>query len=364
MSTLTKTFLSILSSKKGRGAIKGVLIVFFSPLILCLILVMGGADGGAKHNNHMIETVFRDLPISASVPEEFKVFVENFQYSMNRIDEEIDMIESEVHGNFDRVFIKSILYSLFVDTQSNEQLRNINYTSYIECFIDSETQEIEIKGKEDSEVLKVEITTKRVITNTTRTLSNVSSFLHTEITEEKTEMIYEIYAQVNSNFGKGFDVYASVMSLIAPHLEASKNRPYAGGQFGSPFESGWKKNVTSEFGKRDEIKLDSGATTSTTHTGIDIAKRHGTPIQVVNDGVVIAVRNTDIGLGLFCIVDHGGGIFTVYGHTSRILVKEGDKVVKGQVIAEVGSTGYSTGAHLHLEVIENSKYVNPRNYLK
>ena len=364
MSTLAKTFLSLLSSKKGRSVIKTVLIVALSPLILCLILVMGGADGGAKHNNHMIETVFRDLPISASVPEEFRAFVENFQYSMNRIDEEIDKVESEVDGNFDRVFIKSILYSLFVDAQSNEQLRNINYTSYIDCFIKTETEEVEYENQEDNETINVELTTKKVITDTSKVLSNVASFLHTEITEEKREMIYEIYAQVNSNFGKGYDVYASIMSLIAPHLEASENRPYAGGQFGSPFASGWKNNVTSEFGKRDAIKVDSGATTSTTHTGIDIAKKHGTSIQVVNDGVVIAVRNSDVGLGLFCIVDHGGGIFTVYGHTSRILVKEGDKVVKGQVIAEVGSTGYSTGAHLHLEVIEHSKYVNPRNYLK
>ena len=364
MNTAIKAFLYLVSSKKGRNAIKIVLVVALSPVILCLILVMGGADGGAKHNNHMIETVFRDLPISSSVPEEFKVFVENFQYSMNRIDEEIDKVESEVSGNFDRVFIKSILYSLFVDAQSNELLRNINYASYIECFIESETKEIEIEGQENSVNLKIEVTIKRVITNTNRTLLNVSSFLHTEITEEKVDMIYEIYAQVNSNFGKGYDVYASIMSLIAPYLEASKNRPYAGGQFGSPFESGWKKSVSSEFGTRIPITLDNGVVTSTAHTGIDIAKKHGTPIQVVNDGIVIAVRNTKVGLGLFCIVDHGGGIFTVYGHTSRILVKEGDKVIKGQVIAEVGSTGYSTGPHLHLEVIENSKYINPRNYLK
>ena len=93
------------------------------------------------------------------------------------------------------------------------------------------------------------------------------------------------------------------------------------------------------------------------HTGIDIASKKGTPIKVAADGVVIKTVKSAVENGIYCIVDHGGGYATLYSHCSNLLVSEGDKVEKGREIALVGSTGNSTGPHLHFELQKNSEPV-------
>ncbi|MEG0898576.1 MAG: peptidoglycan DD-metalloendopeptidase family protein [Oscillospiraceae bacterium] len=105
------------------------------------------------------------------------------------------------------------------------------------------------------------------------------------------------------------------------------------------------------------------------HTGIDIAGSgaYGKNIVAANTGTVAFVQTTYVpgrGYGKYIIIDHGGGITTLYGHTSQIYVNVGDTVSRGQAIAAVGSTGWSTGPHLHFEVRVNKKHVNPWTYLK
>ena len=134
--------------------------------------------------------------------------------------------------------------------------------------------------------------------------------------------------------------------------------------FSSPIEGDWTKKVTSEFGTRDPITLSDGTVTSAYHTGLDLGEVYGKDIYAISDGTVIVVREDKTGLGLYCVIDHGGGIFSAYGHTSAIVVNEGDQVIRGQKIGEVGSSGWSTGTHLHLEIISDHEAVNPRKYLK
>ncbi|HAR61932.1 MAG: hypothetical protein DKM50_07870 [Candidatus Margulisiibacteriota bacterium] len=98
------------------------------------------------------------------------------------------------------------------------------------------------------------------------------------------------------------------------------------------------------------------------HSGIDIAAPMGKPIQAVDSGVVIFSGKWG-GYGKATIVDHGRGYSTVYAHQSRLLVNEGQKVDKGQIIGLVGSTGFSTGPHLHFEVRINGSTDNPMKYL-
>lgn len=99
------------------------------------------------------------------------------------------------------------------------------------------------------------------------------------------------------------------------------------------------------------------------HTGLDIANKYGTPIKAADSGEIIFAGWWD-GYGKAVVIDHGKKTTTVYAHMSRIYKQVGATVAKGQVVGLVGSTGYSTGPHLHFEVRKNGKPVNPYTYLK
>jgi murein DD-endopeptidase MepM/ murein hydrolase activator NlpD len=111
--------------------------------------------------------------------------------------------------------------------------------------------------------------------------------------------------------------------------------------------------VTSEFGPR----------WGTQHEGMDIAAATGTPVRSMAAGVV---RRADWngGYGNAVIIDHGNGISTLYGHNSALSVKPGQRVNAGDIIAKAGSTGDSTGPHVHLEVRIKDKQINPRPWLE
>ncbi len=98
------------------------------------------------------------------------------------------------------------------------------------------------------------------------------------------------------------------------------------------------------------------------HNGIDIAAATGTAVYAYADGKVTSVSQ-DNTLGKYITIDHGGGLKTRYLHLSAYKVSVGDKVTAGQRIGSVGNTGYSTGSHLHFEVLKNGAYVSPWNYI-
>ena len=134
---------------------------------------------------------------------------------------------------------------------------------------------------------------------------------------------------------------------------------YAGGKMCWP--SAASVRVTSPFGNRIHPILG----VYKFHTGIDIGAGHNTKILAANSGkVIVAVVNRgNTGYGTYVIIDHGGQISTLYAHCEKLLVKVGDKVLRGQPIALVGTTGSSTGYHLHFEVRINGQYQNPLEYV-
>ncbi|MEM6532481.1 MAG: M23/M56 family metallopeptidase [Myxococcota bacterium] len=95
------------------------------------------------------------------------------------------------------------------------------------------------------------------------------------------------------------------------------------------------------------------------HIGIDIAAPQGTPIRAPAPGTVLSVRTSRIKYGNLLVLDHGGGFVTRYAHLKSFEVKVGDRVQAGDVIAQVGNTGYSTGPHLHFEVLASGKHIDP-----
>lgn len=131
---------------------------------------------------------------------------------------------------------------------------------------------------------------------------------------------------------------------------------YVGGVMSWP-ATGYER-ITSPYGYRIHPILK----TKKLHTGIDIGVPMGGNIVAAQSGRVI---HSDWlgGYGKVAMIDHGGGIVTLYAHNSKLLVKEGQEVKRGQVITKAGSTGMSTGPHLHFEVRENGNYVDPLKYV-
>ena len=121
--------------------------------------------------------------------------------------------------------------------------------------------------------------------------------------------------------------------------------------------------ITSDFGYRKSPV--AGATTN--HSGIDIGVPAGTPVKAIADGIIIAASGGMRGYGNGVFIDHGiingKRIVSEYGHLSKFEVKNGDKVHQGQVIAESGNTGISSGPHLHITIRENNIPVNPKKYI-
>jgi len=132
---------------------------------------------------------------------------------------------------------------------------------------------------------------------------------------------------------------------------------YVGGKFLWPSTNSYR--ITSPYSMRVHPTLG----VYKQHTGIDIAASYGTNVLAAADGTVI-IAGWNNAYGNYVVINHGGGVTTLYGHNSSLTVSKGQKVSRGQVIAKVGSTGYSTGPHIHFEVQVNGSPVNPMSYLQ
>lgn len=141
-----------------------------------------------------------------------------------------------------------------------------------------------------------------------------------------------------------------------PEPEPIPEDTYNGGAFLWPCPASTR--ITSDYGNRQSPT--AGA--SSNHKGIDIGAPFGSDIVAAADGEVIFAGYSNGG-GNYIMIDHGGSLYTVYMHASSLCVSKGDKVSRGQTVAKVGSTGISTGNHLHFGVSLNGAYVSPWNYL-
>lgn len=149
---------------------------------------------------------------------------------------------------------------------------------------------------------------------------------------------------------------ANIANLIRLRLSSGRNRILIRGTGVMSLPSDGP--LTSMFGYRQHPILHSRRF----HAGIDFGAPVGSTIRAADDGVVIFAGWYG-GYGRAIILDHGNNVTTLYGHTSQIYVSEGQRVQQGQPIAAVGSTGFSTGPHLHFEVRKNGEPVNPVNFL-
>lgn len=173
----------------------------------------------------------------------------------------------------------------------------------------------------------------------------------TKALEQDIEKYKKVYEQARRDEEQ---LKASISSELSKTTDSVK---YTGGQFCWPAPS--YTRISSPYGYRNHPIYK----TQKFHSGVDLAAPGGTNILAATDGTV-KMAGWNGGYGNCVIIDHGGGISTLYGHASRLLVSKGQKVTKGQVIAKVGTTGNSTGNHLHFEVLINGKTTNPMPYIQ
>lgn len=139
-------------------------------------------------------------------------------------------------------------------------------------------------------------------------------------------------------------------------LAAEQARKYDGGIFTWPAPS--YTRISDDYGYRTDPILG----TQKFHNGVDMAAPGGSPILAAYDGTVVAAAYSS-SMGNYVMIDHGDNLYTIYMHASALYVSKGQEVSKGEQIAAVGSTGRSTGNHLHFSVRKNGEYVSPWNYL-
>ena len=139
-------------------------------------------------------------------------------------------------------------------------------------------------------------------------------------------------------------------------LERQQNSKFVGGTFMWPVPLSYTR-VSSKYGWRTSPITGK----QELHNGIDIPAAYGTSIYASNTGTV-TIADYHWSYGNYIMIDHGGGYATLYAHCSKLLVTKGQKVQKGDVIAQVGSTGSSTGNHLHFSLYESSKHTDPMKF--
>lgn len=166
--------------------------------------------------------------------------------------------------------------------------------------------------------------------------------------------VEDMRAQLNEVKQSGTDVisnYTEIANYIKDQRELFRSTPV-----------GWpaQGHITSSFGhRRDPFEQADGEF----HHGLDIANSLGTPVKATADGVV-QLASWQGGYGRLMVIDHGRGFKTYYGHNSKLLFKPGDRVKRGDVVSLMGTSGHSTGYHLHYEVWQNGRVVNPMRFVK
>ena len=363
---LIKTILPV-NDKRTRKGIAIVIAAVLTPFLLLVAVICSMLQWTASHNNAAMRLTFNGGNIPITMPGEYKTYIREMRSCFTKLDNAISAVEGEIEGgdSLDSVRVKAVFYALY-SGQDHLRLRSAAARSFVDCFVTYETRtrtvtEYDENGEpyEETETYTVAVP----IRDLPAVYTNVGNYVGREVTSDDCANITEIYLRVQyDSFDVGVDMSLEggngTHDLIKEMVDGSEVIPSPGG-FISPLADGWRDKVTSEFGYRQNP---TGAG-SEGHTGLDMAVPLGTEVRAVKDGRVLFVRYKQTGYGYHVAIDHGGGLVTMYAHCSEILVTEGQTVAAGEVIAKSGSTGRSTGPHLHLEVIQDGIPQNPRQYL-
>lgn len=241
------------------------------------------------------------------------------EYKMILASKEIQTSEQEIFNTINQN--AEVTYKLYAVTINNED------TTYVNSKEEAEETIAKIKEENSSKLQEIEIGMQVIYTKDLEDKQTLETTLAIEVAQ--TRLVEVINEQEKVKAATLDGVYFSV-------------KPVTG-------------TITSRFGANESIR-------DHTHMGMDIAAPNGTTIKAAADGKVVHSGWLG-GYGNLIIIDHGNGIQTYYGHCSKLYVSEGEEISAGDSIGAVGSTGNSTGNHLHFEIRKNGSQINPQKYL-
>ena len=313
-------------------------IKFLFLITIAIVLIMG-----------IISLVYKPM-YSVTLNGEFIGYTTNKSKLQNRINEYLENGD----GNVAFIDVQNLPeYSLCLLKRENasnddeifEKIKNSG-TTYYEYYAISEDkkEKFYVATKEEAEDILDKLKEKKSTNIEKLTYTQIHSTKLKEF-EKKETVIDELYKKPVVIASSGYSTYkgAKIVNSSKPSakvLGIGLVKPVSG-------------TITSRFGTR----------ASGYHTGLDIANSIGTTIAAAAGGTVVFSGWDNYGLGYAVKISHGNGVETVYGHCSKLYVKKGQKVASGEAIAAMGSTGNSTGSHLHLEIRVNGERHNPQMYL-
>ena len=339
---IAKAAAALLSNEKTRKGVGWIIVAILSPIIVVVALLVALGSGAASHNINAVQLCFQDGEIPDEIPAEYQAYIEEARAFFAELDEAIADLESNMENgdSLDPIRVKAVFLSLYLGGEAPDTGR------FTGCFAASEVRTRTImETDDDGNEVEVEqtYTVYVPIGDMDTVYANLAVVLGIEITEEQKSNAENVYSIIRH----GYPISAGA---DAPYISVDG--------FCSPVGANWRDIITSEFGGR----IDPFTGQRDGHTGMDLAVPSGTPIRAALDGTVTR-SEYDSSYGYFVMIDHGNGLATLYGHNSRLLVSVGQTVRAGDVISLSGSTGRSTGPHLHFEVWMNGERTNPRYYL-
>ena len=344
---IAKAAAIILTDEKARKAVGWTLVAILSPLILLIAFLCSLGSGATEHNITAVELCFYDtIGIPAETPEEYRLCIEAMRASFAQLDIAIAAINenTEEETSLDDIRVKAIFYALYFGAGSHGDAQ-----SFADCFVtwEERIRTVLVEGSDPPEETEETYSVAIPIEDLGTVWQNIAAMGVAPAAEQRSnaDSIYNLIRYGAAGGGSGF---------------AGSDVPFIGADgFCSPIGENWRNVVTSEFGnRRDPFTGERRG-----HTGMDLAVPTGTSVRAALPGTVTVSTYNRGDYGYYVMIDHGNGLSTLYGHNSQLLARVGQTVEAGDVIALSGSTGRSTGPHLHFEVRINGERTNPRSYL-
>jgi len=372
---------------------KGVLVFLAVALVfLTGLSAFGNNSINEKTNelegvNKKQEAVKNQIKINSNQQETVIAEIEKLQQEIDKTEEEISSTEKDIQATQKKIEVAT---NELTEAEANIETKQdllgdrlaVMYKNgnigYFEVLLSSKSfpellsnlDMVKLIVQHDVDLLKYLEEQRNIIEDKKVQLETQKSYLLTlqnQMKEKKQQLVVSRSKQdeVRKNLladAKALAAEEDKLEKEAKELEAELRRlassgDYIGGTFRWPVPGHSK--ISSTFGNR----LHPILKVNRLHTGLDIPAPTGTTIIAAGNGTV--KHAGDLGsYGRTVIIDHGGGTMTLYAHNSKVLVSVGQAVIAGEKIAQAGSTGMSTGSHLHFEVRENGKYVDPLPYVK